>query len=83
MLKILGVSAMILGLVEAGFRDWMVDAALAPIVPVGKAVSRISKPIMKKTAKGVIAYNGDMESLQRNPNPFRIGSGRKMKTKLQ
>ena len=71
MLKILGVSAMILGLVEAGFRDWMVDAALAPIVPVGKAVSRISKPIMKKTAKGVIAYNGEREILKKTPTPLR------------
>ena len=40
--------------------DWMVDAALAPVVPVGKALSKIANPMIKRATNGVIAYNGDM-----------------------
>lgn len=79
MFKPLALCLMLFGLGEAGLRDWMVDAALAPVVPVGKAISRMSRGFIKRTGKGVIAFNGDMEELKRNPTPFKRGSTKKMK----
>ena len=62
-------------------RDWMVDAALAPVVPIGKVLSRVAGPMMKRTSRGIIKYNGDMNELKRNPTPFKRGSGKKNKEK--
>lgn len=74
---------LLLGLGETGFRDWMIDAALAPVVPVGKAMAKMSGSMVKRTSKGVIAYNGDMESLKRNPTPWKRGSGKKIKKEIE
>lgn len=41
-------------------RDWIVDAALAPVVPIGKAISRVAGPMMKRTSRGIIKYDGDI-----------------------
>ena len=74
---------LMLGFGETGVRDWMIDAALAPVVPVGKAMAKMSGSMVKRTSKGVIAYNGDMESLKRNPTPWKRGSGKKIKKEIE